>query len=115
MDPVYTHQGSYDIVLSRPVSQDMVNSLSAEKQVGAGVPPTVLVHSIDDEVVPVENSLWYLSALRRHGVRAAAMLFDHGGHGFGPGYIRGTTTLDDMLSGWPEYTIQFLRNIEFIA
>lgn len=116
MAPSHTHPGSRAIALGPAASPAIEELLSAEKQVTERVPPTVLVHSMNDTTVPVENSLRYLAALRSHGVRAAAHIYDHGGHGFGCGYSDyKTKTVDAMLQTWPEFTLQFLCSVGFVV
>lgn len=46
-------------------------------------PPAFLWHTADDDVVDVENSLLFASALRRHGVPFALHVFPSGAHGLG--------------------------------
>jgi hypothetical protein len=48
-------------------------------------------------VVPIENSLGYLAALRAAKVPAEAHLFEVGGHGFG---LRGT--VGKPVAAWPD-------------
>ena len=45
--------------------------------------PTFLVHSYDDPMNPVENSLVYAAALRKAGVPSEIHIFANGGHAFG--------------------------------
>ncbi|WP_246448664.1 alpha/beta hydrolase [Novosphingobium flavum] len=59
------------------------NGYAAEAGVAAGSPPTFLAHALDDGVVPVDNSLSYLAALRRAGVPSELHVVESGGHGFG--------------------------------
>lgn len=57
--------------------------LAAEAGISPATPPTYLSHAIDDLVVPVENGLSYLAALRRAGVRCEMQVREAGGHGYG--------------------------------
>ncbi|HTU66553.1 MAG TPA: alpha/beta hydrolase [Steroidobacteraceae bacterium] len=66
-------------------------------QAGAATPPTMLVHSVDDKTVPVENSLHMYGALRAAGVPSELHVFENGGHGFGLRGIDGKT-----VAIWPE-------------
>lgn len=114
MDERYVHTGSKKTLMGAGLHADLEALLSAEKQVRKGVPPTVLIHSMDDTVVPIENSFMYLSSLKEHGISATAQFYDHGGHGFGIGYERQTSLLDNMLRTWPHYTLQFLQSIGYL-
>jgi acetyl esterase/lipase len=55
--------------------------LSAERHVDPQTPPAFIWHTADDEKVPVEHSLIFASALRRHGVPFALHVYPHGRHG----------------------------------
>jgi acetyl esterase/lipase len=59
----------------------LMDKVSIEKQVTATTPPTFLWHTVTDDVVPVENSLLFASALKAHGVSFEMHLFPKGGHG----------------------------------
>ncbi|MSQ44075.1 MAG: hypothetical protein EXR45_07715 [Chloroflexi bacterium] len=53
---------------------------SARLHVTATHPPTLVIHSRSDDVVPVAQGEAYLSALRDAGVDAEGMILDGGGH-----------------------------------
>jgi len=94
------HTGSHDKLLGATPSPDQVRLYSNELQVSAQTPPTFLVHAEDDKTVPVQNSLVFYDALRRHGVPAEMHLYPKGGHGFG---LNNPTTKDqwmDRLQNW---------------
>ena len=65
-----THVGSLHNLLGDKPDQKMVESLSNEKQVTADTPPTFLVASTADTVVPAENSVQFYLALRQAKVPA---------------------------------------------
>ncbi|HZJ21361.1 MAG TPA: prolyl oligopeptidase family serine peptidase [Pricia sp.] len=90
-----THQGSKKSLLGEEPSREMVERYSNAKQVNAETPPTFLVHATDDTAVPVENSLEYYQALKKHNVPAEMHIYESGGHGFGLG-VSGTN------ANWPQ-------------
>ena len=55
--------------------------LSLENQVDENTPPTFLWHTLNDTIVPVENTLLYVSALRRHKIPFELHIFPEGDHG----------------------------------
>ena len=55
--------------------------LSMENRVNDSTPPTFLWHTAEDSIVPVENSLMYASALRRHNIPFELHVFPKGDHG----------------------------------
>jgi len=55
---------------------------SNELQVNAQTPPVFITHAIDDEVVPVQNSLLFIAALQQQRVPVASFFYTRGGHGY---------------------------------
>lgn len=91
----YAHAGSRRNLLGDHPSDELVDSLSSEKQVRDDTPPCFLVHTSTDKVVPFQNSLMFTEALRQHHVPVELHVFDHGAHGFGLG------GKDPVLNQWP--------------
>jgi acetyl esterase/lipase len=79
----YTHQGSQTNLLGADASDELVRSMSTEKQVTPETPPTFLWHTTEDTGVPPENSIQFYLALRRAGVPAELHVFERGRHGLG--------------------------------
>lgn len=70
-------------LLGPDLSPALVRARSPVLHVSAQTPPSFLVHSLDDPVVPLENSLDWLAACRAAKVPAEAHFFTGGGHGYG--------------------------------
>ncbi len=104
LDDPYTHAGSRQALLGEHPSPELLTLLSVEKQVTAATPPTLLIHTQEDQTVPVENSLRFFQALTRAKVPAEMYLFEHGGHGMGMRDGLGTA------SDWPKRAEEWLRN-----
>lgn len=67
-------------------------------------PPIFMLHALDDEAVPVENSLTLVAAYRKAGVPAVIHTFEKGGHGFG---LRG---IDDLpVHIWPKLVDDWIQ------
>jgi len=81
-DESFGHVGSRDNLLSGQPSADLVHRFSNEHHVDANTPPTFLVHTSTDVVVPVENSLVFYQALRQHEIPAGLHVYATGEHGF---------------------------------
>lgn len=105
MDTPYKHAGSADMLMGLRPAPGMVDSLSTQNRVNEQTPPTMLIHSTDDKVVPVENSLLFYNALRAHHVPATLHVYDHGGHGYGLG------VKDPVLNTWPGLCITWLQGL----
>jgi acetyl esterase/lipase len=99
-----THQGSKDNLLGPNPDPALVAHLSNETQVTSDTPPTLLVHSVDDDVVPIENSRLMLSALQKAGVPTALHEYPTGGHGFGYG-----TKESKAPAGWLDRVHDWLK------
>lgn len=82
----YTHEGSMKNLLGDKRNEEellLFNSL--EKQVAADTPRTFIWHTWDDNVVPVENTLLFISALARNKVEAEVHIYPKGSHGLSLG------------------------------
>lgn len=78
-----THKGSREALTGKDPDDKMTAFYSNELQVTKDTPPAFLVHSGDDNAVPVENSLLMYKALRAQNIPAEMHIFPEGGHGFG--------------------------------
>lgn len=79
----YGHTGSRENLLGKFPSAELIHLLSNEKQVSPGTPPTFLWHTVEDQAVPVRNSLEFASALQRSGVSFDLHIYQQGRHGIG--------------------------------
>lgn len=81
MEKGLTHEGTMmNLTNGKP---ELVERYSLEKRVTAQTPPTILLLSADDKIVPTENSMRYLRALKAQGVPSELHAFPFGGHGWG--------------------------------
>jgi len=101
-----THQGSRRNLLGEAPDPALVERLSAHLQVDADTPPAFLLHTTEDIVVLVENSVLFYEALRKHGVPAALHIFEHGRHGVG------LATGMPGIGHWPSLLLDWLRALE---
>jgi len=108
MDENISHQGSRNLLLGENPTEKLIKRFSNELQVSADTPPTFLVHSMDDGAVPVENSLKYALALKKHSVAAEVHIYEKGGHGFGMAINNKSTE-----SNWPESCLSWLKQKGF--
>jgi acetyl esterase/lipase len=60
-----------------------IDYFSSEKQITKNSPPAFLVHSKDDDAVPVANATHYYNNLIANKVPAEIYLYEKGGHGYG--------------------------------
>ena len=98
----YTHKGSRNQLIGKKPTQKLIKQYSNELQVTENTPPTFLVHSSNDNAVPVENSLQFYKALNDKKVKVEMHIYPYGGHGFSlavnqKGYLH---TWLDRLDDW---------------
>jgi acetyl esterase/lipase len=97
----YTHKGSQKNLLGENASEELIESLSNEKQVSNQTPPTFLFHTAEDTAVPPQNSLVYAMACAEHSVPVELHLFPQGRHGIGLGKdIPGASQWPNLCADW---------------
>lgn len=74
------HKGSFENLL-HGMAEEYWELTSLETQVTPDTPPTFIWHTWTDEAVPVENTLYYVDALRKNGVSCECHIFREGHHG----------------------------------
>ena len=85
----------------RPMTADEMRLYSLVEHVDGATPPAFLLHSYDDEVVPVSESIVFAEALTAVGQDVEVHFFARGGHGFGPGRLEdGTGQWLALLADW---------------
>jgi acetyl esterase/lipase len=99
----YTHKGSRDNLLGKNADPKLVTEFSNELQVRDDTPPAFIVHGDDDTGVPVENSLMFYTALRKHKISAELHIYSEGGHGFGLAVNKGHHEF------WPQACHEWLK------
>lgn len=82
-DNTIGHIGSRDNLLGKNPSADSIIYFSNQLHVNKLTPATFLVHSADDKIVSVANSIAFFEALHKNGVAADLHIYSKGGHGFG--------------------------------
>lgn len=109
MSDPHVHAGSRREMLGETPSAEAITRYSLERMNWTGRPPVFLLHAMDDEAVPVENSLHLLPAIRAAGVPVEAHLFQEGGHGFGIRLIAGKPA-----AVWPELVLRWGQRLGWI-
>lgn len=78
-----THLRSRKNLIGPDYTAEQIREYSNELQVTDSTPPTYITHGIDDDVVKVENSLYFEAALLQHHVPVQLFLYEKGQHGYG--------------------------------
>lgn len=108
MDSTITHIGSRTNLIGRKASPELERRFSNDKQITSDTPPAFLVHSADDTVVPVVNSLNYFKGVQALKIPCELHIFQKGGHGYGLATKGGTE------SSWPDLCLKWLKSIGII-
>jgi len=106
-DPA-SHKGSEENLLGETPDPTLLASLANQTRVTPSMPPTFLMHTLADTVVPVANSLEFYKAMVQHGVPGELHVYEYGPHGIGLG-----RNIPDA-SDWPEACKRWLRTRKFI-
>lgn len=102
-DSSFTHGGSRQNLIGDKPTDYTIRYFSNELMITRNTPPAFLVHSADDKVVPVKNSIVYFEGLVRNNVRAEMHIFEKGGHGYGLAINMETE------SAWPDLCLKWLK------
>lgn len=104
----FLHRGSRQNLLGEHPSTALIELLSNERHVTPQTPPTFIFHTENDSAVPIENSLMFVSALRKAKVPHELHVFERGRHGVG------LAQTDPVLSIWPKLLENWLRLRGFV-
>ncbi len=75
------HRGSFDCLVGEQATKEELDQVSLELHVHKDMPKTFIWHTYEDQAVPVENSLYLATALRKAGVNFELHIFPRGLHG----------------------------------
>ncbi len=113
----YAHEGSFINLLGR---KDVENSeyykyVSIEKQVNKSTVPTFIWTTVNDTLVPMENSMIMVSALKDAGIDVEFHLFPVGDHGLSTGKNNALDETQDVrigeyISDWIDLSVKFIKN-----
>lgn len=78
-----THAVSRTNLLGANPTEECIAAWSADEQVTARTPRTILFHSADDKSVPIANSERFVAAMEAAGVECQLHTYPTGGHGWG--------------------------------
>jgi acetyl esterase/lipase len=104
----YSHRGSAEELLGDSPDPKLLENLSNDTQVTPQTPPTFLLSTSEDTVVPVENSVAFYLALHKAHVPAELHIFQKGPHGVG------LDLGDPALGAWPTLLINWLRGLRLL-
>ena len=77
----FTHIYSIWALIGQNASEEELAYYSLEKQAHKDMPPCFIWQTVEDDLVPIENSMLFAEACRKAGVPFAYYAFPRGGHG----------------------------------
>ena len=108
----FGHSKSFQNLLGADATPEMLEMMSLEKQVSSITPPTFLWHTFEDDLVPVENSLSFASALNRYKIPFELHVYPRGTHGLALA-TKETANEEHIANGhvatWLGLSIQWLK------
>lgn len=108
MDEI-THKGSVRGLIGERPDVRQRERFSNSLNVTDRTPPTFVIHSADDKVVPVQNSTMFFEALISSGVPAELHVFEQGGHGYAASEQSPAFGWVSLAEGWLGRTLQLSR------
>ena len=98
-------RGCFRNLLGNRPSRAMAGKMSLERHVGKRTPPAFVWSTVEDQMVPIENSLLFTAALRKHGIPYEFHGFPRGQHGLG------LSPNDRHVASWTRLCAGFLRTM----
>lgn len=102
-----THRGSREKLLGSSPTEREVRRRSPAMNVDARTPPSFVLHSFDDEVVPIQCAFDWIAAARVARVAVEAHLIQRGGHGYGV-----SLPPENPGSLWPQLFDRWVRALD---
>ena len=108
----YGHRGTFDNLLGGDFGK--LEAVSLEKSVTYNCPPVFVWHTVDDKVVPVENALLLITALRQKNVPFEAHIYPKGEHGLSLATPETAEDNPDMknphVASWFGLAVKWIKN-----
>lgn len=104
------HDGTRQNLLGPEPTKQQIRLMSNELHVTSDTPPCFVWHTQDDEVVSVENSMVFATALQQQGVPFSLHIFPTGKHGIGLGVKNYKSNDKRALHSWTRDLETWLLN-----
>lgn len=117
----HLHLGSFENILGvKDPSDEQLEIYSLENRVDERTCPVFLMHTFNDNGVPVEGSFYFAEALRKYEIPLEMHIYPHGAHGASLANATTSRWYDHnewnykQISGWVKHAVNWTRNIENI-
>lgn len=110
------HKGSfYNLIGTKTPTDEQLDYYSLEKHVDDKSAPAFIIHTAEDRLVPVHNSLLMATAYADAGVPFELHVYPHGPHGMALGTSVTATAnipdVDDRYARWVDDSLSFFRSL----
>ncbi len=100
---------SYENLLGEKCEdKNAVEFLNLENQVSENTPPCFIWHTYEDQSVPVETTLTFALALRKHNIPTELHVFEHGRHGRATGTLT-TCDVENRAKIWMDLSVDWMN------
>lgn len=108
----HPNEDSFNHLIGENASVEELTAVSMEKNVSEDTPPTFIWHNADDDIVPVENTLEYCTALSRNKVPFECHIYPEGNHGVALAdwtSSRFDYQVNEVCAQWAAEAIRFIQ------
>lgn len=108
------HLGSIQSLLGKYPDNKELALFSLEDNVNDYVPPTFIWHTFDDTVVPVENTLCFVDALKKNDISTEVHIYPRGDHGIGLAsekFVKLIGQIVPSCQNWIDMAIRFVNDL----
>ncbi len=112
-DETISHKGSINNVSgTTDVNSPLYKKMSLENHVTKDTPPAFIWHTVQDQLVPVQNSLRFASALANNSVLFELHAYPYGAHGLATcDYATNNIIEDHYTAPWIKESVKFLKSL----
>lgn len=110
----FANNSSIQNLLGANPGQEFIDMMTLQKHVTKNNPPVFLWHTLEDDSVPVENSLMFADSLRKNNVPFELHIFPEGGHGMSLATKETAEKkgqINNHVSGWFKLCVEWLNNL----
>ncbi len=111
MEGPASHAGCVKNLLGEAPEPSLIKECSTQLHVNANTPPAFILHTTQDQAVPVANAILFYEACVKAGVPVEMHVFEQGKHGVGMG---GSRAPGNSVSEWPGLCLKWLQVREIL-
>lgn len=111
----YHRKSFYNLIMNKEASLDEIDLCSIEKHVSEDTCPTFILHTSNDEIVDVKNSLVLANALSENNIKYEMHIYPDAPHGIALGNEITKCGVDKWLnssiSEWVKYAAKWAEGL----